>query len=65
MPLALKSRPTSVAGSRLPLAETLVCTTPRDTAARRITVFEVVLGGPTSSTAATIAPAAAATSTTI
>jgi hypothetical protein len=49
----------------LPLAETLVWTTPRVTLARRISVFELVLGGPTRSTPATIAPAANATSTTI
>jgi len=65
MPLALKLRPTSVAGSRLPLADTVDCTTPRWTVARRISVAELVLDVPTSRTPTTTAAAAAAANTTI
>jgi hypothetical protein len=65
-PLALKFSPTSVAGSRFPLTETVVWTTPFCTVARRISVLLAVpLEGPTRSTPATIAPAQAATRTTI
>jgi len=66
MPLALKLSPTSVAGSRFPLAETVAWTTPRWTVARRISVpLEAPLEGPTSSTPATIAPVQVARRTTI
>jgi hypothetical protein len=57
VPLVLKPRSSWVAGCRLPLPETVDWTTPCATVAVRVTVDVLPEAGPTTRTAATIAPA--------
>ena len=63
VPLVLKPKFSWLAACRLPLPETVDCTTPRETVAVREIVAVLLDAGPTNRTAATIAPAQRAPST--
>ncbi len=56
VPLVLKPRLSWLAAWRLPLPDTVDCTTPLATTAVRVTVAWLLDAGPTTSTAAAIAP---------
>ncbi len=62
VPLVLKPRLSWLADWRLPLPDTVDCTTPCAAVAVRVTVVWLPDAGPTTSTAATIAPTQATAS---
>jgi hypothetical protein len=62
VPLVLNPRFSSLAAAMLPLPETVDWTTPRCAVTIRVCVERCPEAGPTSSTAATIAPASSAPS---
>jgi hypothetical protein len=56
VPPALNPRFSWLAGARLPLPDTVDCTTPWVALAVRVAVLELPEAGPTTNTAATMAP---------